>query len=162
MKLIFLDIDGVLNNAHTQKTFERYYFVEDYKIELLQELIEATDARVVLTSTWRSGWYAMEHVAEPTSSEKKDIRLVCALKEKLQEYNIELLSYTENFGFRGEEIDQWLSDWDGETVEAFVILDDMDALEMEPYSELLIQTSFDDGLTEEHVQRAIELSKTPK
>lgn len=157
MKLIFLDIDGVLNNAHTRENYEDYTFVEDSKIELLKQIIDATGAQVVLTSTWRYGWYATENVSEPTPSEKQDIRLFYAFRKKLQEFGIELLSYTEDFGFRGEEIDKWLSDWDGEPIESFVILDDLDAWELQPYADRLVHTAFSVGLTEQHVRRAIEL-----
>ena len=38
-----------------------------------------------------------------------------------------------------------------------IILDDMDALEMRPYGDLLIETAFNVGLTEKHVARAIKL-----
>ena len=160
MKLIFLDIDGVLNNAHTRETYEGYTFVEDSKIELLKQIIGATEAKVVLSSTWRSGWYCLEHVTNPTESERRDIRLFEALRDKLQEHGIELLSYTDDFGLRGEEIDQWMTDWkdgEGEPIETFIILDDMGGREMRPHSRYLVQTGWNDGLTEKHVARAIKL-----
>ena len=56
--------------------------------------------------------------------------------------SIELISYTEDFGSRGEEIDKWLSDWQGEEVESFVILDDMSGAELRPHSFYLVQTGF--------------------
>lgn len=63
IKLIFLDIDGVMN--HTRQVFrigeiKKVYFEQDSMdwvskrcIGLLNELINETDAKVVITSTWR-------------------------------------------------------------------------------------------------------------
>ena len=108
MKVIFLDIDGVLNNTSTEETFEDYYFVEDEKVELLKQLVTRTNAKLVLSSTWREGWYAREHIENPSKSFQSAIRLFEALEKKLSEYDLELLSYTEDFGTRGQEIDLWL------------------------------------------------------
>ena len=111
----------------------------------------------MLSSTWRRGWECKEHVAEPTPSDLQDIRLFDALVDKLKEYNIELMSYTEDFGLRGEEIDKWLSEWQGEPIESFIILDDMGGAEMRPHSLYLVQTGFREGLQPKHVQKAIKL-----
>lgn len=113
----------------------------------------------MLSSTWRRGWECKEHVAEPTPSDMQDIHLFDALVEKLKEYDIKLMSYTEDFGLRGEEIDKWLSDWQGEPIERFVILDDMGGAEMRPHSSWLVQTGFREGLMPKHVQKAIKLLK---
>jgi hypothetical protein len=64
MKLIFLDIDGVLNH---QLFYEKYYKdgknntgvehplddLDPSRIEFLNQLIADTDAKVVISSTWR-------------------------------------------------------------------------------------------------------------
>lgn len=155
MKLIFLDIDGVLNNDSTKVSFEGYTFVDDDKIILLKEILDQTGAKIVLSSTWRRGWCCYDNSLYEKASEREDIRLYNALKSKLLEYGIELMSYTEDFGTRGEEIDKWLSDWQGEPVESFIILDDMGGAEMDPHSLRLVQTVFRYGLTPEHVQQAI-------
>ncbi len=161
MKVIFLDIDGVLNTDRTQEQCEGYTFVEDGKVLLLKELIDQTGAKIVLSSTWRRGWECKERIAEPTSSDLQDIRLFEALVDKLKEYDIELLSYTEDFGRRGEEIDLWLKQWNGEPVETYVILDDMGGAEMRPHSRYLTQTSFWEGLLPKHIQKAIGILNNP-
>ena len=79
MKVIFLDIDGVLNSLDCKEKIEGYLFVEDKKIALLKELIDATGAKIVLSSTWRRGWYCKEYIEKPTSSDLQDIRLFDAL-----------------------------------------------------------------------------------
>ena len=159
MKIIFLDVDGVLNNTSTQETFEEYYFVEDEKIELLRQLVVRTGAKIVLSSTWREGWYAKERISNPSPSYLSAIRLFEALKQKLSEYGLELLSYTEDFGTRGEEIDLWLKNWNGEPIESFVILDDMYPEELQLHQEKLVQTVESFGLTQEDVEKAVTMLK---
>ena len=155
MKLIFLDVDGVLNKATTKERIEGYIFVEDEKIRLLWRLIAATGARVVLSSTWRRGWYCKDHGLTEKSSDREDIRLFEALWNKLREHGIRLLSYTEDFGPRGLEIEKWLADWKGAPVTSFVILDDLEEYELQPYAHRLVQTAFSEGLTAEHVEKAL-------
>lgn len=155
MKLIFLDVDGVLNRVSTSERFEGCIFVEEQKVPYLKELVDVTGAQIVLTSTWRRGWYCLENGMDQTASDTEDIRFFKALQNKLREYGIELLGYTDDFGPRGKEIEKWLSEWNGEAVESFVILDDMEARELQPYADRLIQTYFYEGLTLEHVHKAI-------
>lgn len=53
MKVIFLDIDGVLNTEKRLLNNNGELYVEKDKIELLKEIIDKTKAKVVLSSTWR-------------------------------------------------------------------------------------------------------------
>lgn len=138
MKVIFLDVDGVLNRG---KQMEK---VEDDKIELLNQIVKATNAEIVLSSDWRY-WL---------NTNDEDVML---LKRKLSSVGIEIMSSTPitKHGYRGAEICQWINEWTGEGIERFVILDDRD--DMKPYMDRLVQTSFDLGLQEKHVKRAIQL-----
>lgn len=157
MKVIFLDVDGVLNSLSCKEKIDGYLFVEDEKIALLKELIDHTGAKVVLSSTWRYGWYAMEHFEESRDSDLRDIHMFEKLRDKLLEYGIELLGYTEDFGRRGEEISAWLKKWTGEPIEAYVILDDMGGIEIRPHCRYLVQTSISQGIEPKHVKKAIKL-----
>ena len=49
MKVIFLDIDGVLNTNSDRE-------ISNDKLKLLSELVSKTGADVVLSSSWRYGW----------------------------------------------------------------------------------------------------------
>ena len=161
MKVIFLDVDGVLNHDHTKETIEGFSFVSDEQLLLLKKLVDNTGAKLVLSSTWRRGWYCKEYISEPDASDRQDIRLFDALCGKLHEVGLELLDYTDDFGLRGTEIEAWIQNWSGEPIESFVILDDMDDLEMAPYEDHLVQTCFSDGLQESHVQKATNLLNSP-
>jgi hypothetical protein len=77
----------------------------------------------------------------------------------LSEYGLELLSYTEDFGTRGEEIDLWLKNWNGEPIESFVILDDMYPEDLKLHQEKLVQTVESFGLTQEDVEKAVAMLK---
>lgn len=155
MKIIFLDVDGVLNNIGCRtRTPSGCYFVDDKKVALLKELVDATGAKVVLSSDWRRGWADLDNGVET-----KDSIDFCMLRDKLQEYGIEMIDYTmiTEEGYRGNEIKMWLDSWEGEEIESILILDDDD--DMKPLKHFLLQTSFADGLTKRHVKRGIERLK---
>ena len=110
MKVIFLDIDGVLNSDEyldkVKKSeiqgIERDIDVE--KVKLLKRAIDETGARVVLSSSWRYTRNARD------------------LKELLANYGIRVDSTPYIQDERGLEIKKWLSENQG--VEDFIILDD--------------------------------------
>ena len=110
MKVIFLDVDGVLNSdEYIKRTIksniqgiEKHVDVE--KIKLLRQAIVQTNAKVVLTSSWRLTKMAQE------------------LIKLLITYGIYADSTPYIRNERGLEIKQWLVD--NQNVEDFVILDD--------------------------------------
>jgi hypothetical protein len=53
MKVIFLDIDGVLNCSKTPNPREFPYIVDKRLLARLQKLLSGTGAKVVLSSSWR-------------------------------------------------------------------------------------------------------------
>lgn len=154
MKVIFLDIDGVLNYTNCPyKLPDGWYFVDDEKIKLLKEIIDATDAKVILSSTWRVGWEDLEHNMQTTDAEN-----FIRLRDKLREFNIEFLSRTPMLGkTRGEEIMQWIQNWNGEIIESFVILDDLPETEFALYKRNLVKTSFGKGLLKGHVNKTVKI-----
>ena len=165
MKVIFLDIDGVLNCMHCKMKIDGFNFIMDEKIELLKQLVDRTGAKIVLSSTWRFGWAYMEASGEKDTFQKREIRHFLALKEKLHEFGLELMDYTpvtnESMNHRGEEIDQWLRERDSEPVESFVILDDLNGKYLRPHSDRLVRTSIRNGLEQRHVDLAVKILEKP-
>ena len=58
MKVIFLDVDGVLNS---QQLFEKceddqLISVDEDNIKNLKTIVDATGAKIVLSSSWRYVW----------------------------------------------------------------------------------------------------------
>jgi hypothetical protein len=165
MKLIFLDIDGVLNSTRFFRARDALdalkdadalkgalkgteviakWDIDEEAVSRLNCLIEATDARIVITSIWR-------HMG-------LDLIRKILQKKGLEAY---VWSQTPMLGdSRGHEIQSWLQRRrDTVKVESFVILDD-DA-DMEQFLPRLVQTTMAEGLQDEHVERAIELLNGP-
>jgi hypothetical protein len=68
MKVIFLDIDGVLNCSKTPNPRKLPYIVDQKILARLKKLLGRTGAKVVLSSTWRIdpvGCYAARHWGVP-------------------------------------------------------------------------------------------------
>ena len=64
MKVIFLDVDGVLNSEDDLLIYRAknnitgcilYEEVEDRPLKLLKEIIDKTNAKIVVSSSWRIG-----------------------------------------------------------------------------------------------------------
>lgn len=151
MRVLFLDIDGVLNfqsyiiqhaNGGSSLSCE---IVDPECVARVSTICAATDAKVVISSSWR---ILMEQD-----------RLVAFLERN--GFRGEVIGYTpsisKNGRIRGDEIQAWLdhSVPEGETVEAFVILDDDS--DMGKLLPRLVKTSFEVGLRDEHVSKAIAL-----
>ena len=119
-KVIFLDVDGVLNNGLEVDIHEtalldgEYYGLYSPRcINKLNDLIKATDARVVLSSTWRLG-ISLDQ-AKTLLKGMGVLGEVIGMTEYLPE------SYT----CRGNEINKWITDNKDEfDYRGYVILDD--------------------------------------
>lgn len=114
---IFLDIDGVLNDVSTtEKAPSGYTGIDDSKIELLTLLVDAFNAKIILTSDWKRGW-------EPDYNDCDDDMKYIINKLKL--YGLTIYDKTkEKRGsyYRGEGINTWLSEHPN--VGKYIILDD--------------------------------------
>ena len=158
MQILFLDVDGVLNNVRTRtRTEDGFYFVEDSKIALVKELVEQTGAELVLSSTWRVGWKEIEE----GKIGKNNIDAFLLLKNKFLEYDLQsdlqFLSYTPflETNYRGDEIAAWITQWRGEEIEPLLILDDY--TDIKPYGRFFLRTSFMEGITKRHVKKGIQM-----
>jgi hypothetical protein len=68
MKVIFLDIDGVLNCHKTPNPRKFPYIIDDELLSRFKELLSRTGASVVLSSTWRydpAGIFSAKHYRVP-------------------------------------------------------------------------------------------------
>jgi len=146
-RLIFLDIDGVLNSQNkrkelyekTGKPHSGSSFPFDEKcLNNLKTIIDATDSYIVITSVWR-----------------KDRKSIEVLFRELFVYGLDrrVIGYTPILNkSRGEEIKAFL---DLMTVPyEYVIIDD--DTDMEELKEHLVKTNNETGLTEEDSQKVIK------
>lgn len=162
MKIIFCDVDGVLNN---DKWFENLLtetkvtdtmslwpggHLDPDNIINLDRLVCETGARIVLSSAWRS------HIS---------CEMLAHLLRDRGYTGPEFIGRTPRltpldggYTYRGHEIQAWL-DEHGADVTSIVILDDME--DMVHLSDRYVKTDPLVGLTDADVDRAIKILKTP-
>ena len=153
MKVIFLDIDGVLNSSayDRKRDWDKLTNIDESRLPLVKRIVDETGAKIVLSSTWRVHW--------DTDAEKCDAD-GGYLNETFSKCSLEIFSKTPDLGMDGdrpEEIRAWL-DAAAEPVERFVVLDDY-RYAWGKLSDFFVKTNprFGLGLEEGHVLRAIEI-----
>lgn len=152
MKIIFLDIDGVLNSTRTHLAFsnpnelksfsspltmstlpeygepvyEQIIFqLDPISIILLKKVVEDTGAKIVISSTWRIG-SAIEHFHKMFDCYGWNTRDI-------------IIDFTPQFGrIRGDEIRNWLNE--NNKITRYVIIDDQEDFYPDQKSQL-IQTN---------------------
>ena len=167
-KVIFLDVDGVLNSS---RTLYEDISLEDDLISNLKELVDKTGAKIILSSSWRLSTEAVATLMDRLDKFGLAISgMTCdgVDLDWLEKYEFDAtkkyldtkFDWDENRQIkithdRGAEIFKWLHDHDDC---AYVILDD-EIEDIKPYfSELVIvKTSYKTGLTKEDVKKAIQI-----
>ena len=137
-KIIFLDVDGVLN---CEKTFQRHndavIGLDPMMCILLNRILEATDALVVLSSSWR-GHKEGEEELEKFFPHMKFIF----------DRTVHLSS-----GIRGEEIREWLNKKVVPVGKYAILYDDSDVLPEQLPN--FFKTEWKEGLTQEIADKVI-------
>lgn len=136
MKVIFLDIDGVLNTNSDRE-------ILNDKLKLLSELVSKTGADVVLSSSWRYGWNKPE-LNKPGTR-------IYRLKQLLKDNDIVI---KETIGLdltKSMQIKNYLNT---NMISNYIVLDD-DPID----TDNLVQTNGDVGLTQLDCQKASQLLK---
>ena len=154
MKVIFLDIDGVVNCCDTkERAPSRVTGVEQSKIALIKQIVDATGAKLVLSSTGRIVWFY-----EETGSHDRDEQDWNYLCNEFYIQGLCFFDYTplDKGRHRGTEIQAWLDKWEDE-IDAYIVIDDSMYDIWEMHEGHLIETSFGYGIQDEHVKQAIEL-----
>jgi len=146
MKVIFLDIDGVMvtGNHLIDNPGHEDGFGHGFDRNAIHELgiiVETTDAKIVISSAWRimGGLPAMRALW------------------KERELPGQVIDVTPNFGDRGDEIKTWLDTTGRERgVEQWVVVDD-DIHDLGRVSDKLVVTSFRYGLTRDRTLEIIRI-----
>lgn len=145
--IIFLDIDGVLNsdkyfdsidNKECMNLVDRLMLdIDVSKVKLLLEVINKTNAKIVITSSWRR------------------MKLYPYIKERLISMGLPVVGETLFIeGRRGEEIRSYLLE---NRVSNYCIIDDevfKDYKELEDY--LVVTDFYEDGLTIDHAKGVVK------
>lgn len=151
MKVLFLDVDGVLNHRGVFKPGNPQPICQK-AWSLCRQVVEKTGAKIVLSSTWRLG----DENACPYISKLRSIGVFDYAHEDWRTKDV----WTDDWNGsaedmrRGTEIAEWLSRHPDVSVYAIVDDDSDMLLEQKPR---FVQTTFDSGLLPEHRDRLIEL-----
>lgn len=153
MKVIFLDIDGVLNSRRYDARRDRDALtnIDETRLPLVRKIVDATGAKIVLSSSWRLDWEI-----DPALCREDGVYI----NEKFAKYGLKIYGKTPYLGIcaeRREEVKKWIADCT-EELENFVIIDDY-RFGWGELADNFVKTNpnFGLGLEEEHVQRAIEI-----
>ena len=158
-KVIFLDVDGVLNCATSKSSCYDTVCgvvtgIDSDKVKRLAKIVEATGAEIVLSSDWKDGWSKYYTSSKPSHAKYLDNHLYkkgrLTIKDKTPNTN-------KGSWFRGEEILAYLRSH--KDVENYVILDDtfFEDFSIKEISEHLVLTEYKVGLTDDDVEKAIKI-----
>lgn len=133
MKVLFLDIDGVVNCSSTTQRFEPCIGIDPKLVAIVQRIVDSTGCVIVLSSSWRLPPPEMvEHVKTFFT---------------LHDVTVDKRGLTD----RGCEVQDWLDHH--EPVEAYAILDDnSDFHKNQP----LFKTDWNTGITDEIADKVIK------
>ena len=152
MKIVFLDIDNVLNCATSVSNCNGWVGIDTVLVRKLAKIIQETNAEIVLTSTWKENFIPGAY--KQTHQEAK------YLSNKLRKQGLKVYDKTIDRNYnRGEGIMNWLNAHTNIT--AWVVLDDHYFDDFYKYEEAILKrwiwVNSKTGLTDEDVEEAIEI-----
>ena len=160
MNIIFLDIDGVLNaeddfgQGKNNPHIGHNRGISTSKVKLLKEIVDASNASIVLVSSWKKRYMKYLNNKEDEVGEY--------LFNKLNEVGLSIYDTTSRYDYddgksRGVEIALWLIDHKSE-VDKYIVLDDDERIDYEKFDVLshLVKTSPLTGLTKEVANQSIK------
>lgn len=147
-KVLFLDFDGVLNNDATLTKVEnnvepyRHCGLESTLVEILNKILDATGAKVVFSTSWRTIY--------------DDKRLVELLERWGFRHGDRVIGRTPKrwSSSREFEIEEWLLEHNSPGMK-FLVLDDAHTRFVASGNQIL--TSMERGLLDEHVAAAVQI-----
>ncbi|MHB8407765.1 MAG: HAD domain-containing protein [Acidiferrobacterales bacterium] len=160
MKVIFLDIDGVLNSDQWFKVIGRPCtewedHIDPQAVLLLNLIIEKTGAKIVLSSSWRAIW-AERDLAKNAAEEMTKVL------SRAGGFLGEIVGCTPFLwsAERGLEIAKYLEDhW--QEIEEYVAIDDITLMDPLPASNV-VTTSWATGMLPADADRAIRILSAQK
>lgn len=155
---LFLDIDGVLNTGRYSdylienglcETDADGYLFDPEAVQNLEHIIDATDAKIIITSTWRfdSDMQALWHNRN-LAGDVIDVTPTIQKEKAIGKVKIW-------YGHRGMEVDKWLQD-NATVPYKYAILDDEDDY-LPSQSNHLVLTDPMTGITKEVADKVISL-----
>ncbi|MBP6886152.1 MAG: hypothetical protein KBC02_02835 [Candidatus Pacebacteria bacterium] len=140
MKIVFLDIDGVMNCQQTAAR-TRFDGFDEIPSQCLRHIVETTGAKIVVTGAL--GRTISEH----------SLRVLFRNRGIADASVIGVTRYREP---RGDAITEWLNEQEA-PVTNFVILDDAIGAHLTPHGHRLVRTNWRTGMTAREAQQAISM-----
>lgn len=147
MKIIFLDFDGVITTLKTQ------WKIDMDKVEIINEICNKTDAKIVVTSSWRIGYSGVVHTFQ------EYLKQYFAKNEYVgifiyNEFIDNIVGMTESSSSRGNEIKFYMNDHP--EVKNYVIVDDdSDMCDYQLFN--FVQTDTYEGITEREAKLCVDI-----
>lgn len=148
-KILFLDFDGVIT------TYRSKYNIDIDKVDYINKIIDATSAKIVVTSSWKHGYQNVE-------SFKEFLRQCNSIYiSELLRFNDIYISFVDSIiditetcnHYRGNEIKKYIEDND---ITQYCILDDdSDMLDEQLFN--FVQTDYVYGISEREVELCIDV-----
>ena len=166
-KVLFLDIDGVLNTErqhdHCVEAGLAYvdnfgYAFDPVAVANLKKIVDATGADIVISSSWKFwGLSTMQKLwaCRELPGKVVDVTPNNVSDELLLSVDLSLMELPAG---KGSEIKEWL-DTNGSQVTHYAILDDMDDMLPEQQSHF-VQIDPRIGITDDDAERIITILKT--
>lgn len=144
MKILFLDFDGVVS------TFEKGWRLDEEKLSLLKEIIDNTNAKIVVSSSWKVGYDDVDKFIETLGGRRKS-ETIKNNGNIFQWFCNNIYDITDSNGsWRGDEIQRWI-EAHKEEIETYAILDDdSDMRENQLFN--FVQTDGYEGITSREVK----------
>ena len=153
-KIVFLDFDGVITTVKSHWRFDAE------KMALLGEILEATDAKIVITSSWRR--YTLEDTIDfITKREEERGALPFAFPDKVIGVTHRMYAFCfpnsdkHYCVVRGEEIRRWQTENDADECPYVILDDDTDMLLWQ--KDHFVKTDSEKGLSKANVKKAIKI-----
>lgn len=150
MKVVFLDVDGVLNNSRTNsKTPEGFVGISNTLLDRFAHFVKETNAKIVLTSTWKEEWDKNPKMCAPDGA---------YLARKLRQKGVHILDKTDESSTgaanRGAAIKLYLESHP--EIKEFVVLDDneFDFYKYPEIAERFVHTNGVEGFTNLDMEKA--------
>jgi hypothetical protein len=165
MNYIFLDIDGVMNNQtdwlnkakNNTERFENHRMFCDHAWSLLALVCGVTDAQIILSSSWRSGFTQTNDGV--VIREDLNCSLTSRLMDYFERYDIPLVGLTTKQYFqRGKQIMDYVNNHFTINDNWVVLDDEVYDMELIPQDKM-IKTEWKTGLQYEHIERIIKYFK---
>ena len=143
VKIIFLDIDGVLNNDNTPPYPKGWpeSHIHDDLVAKVERLAQQSGAKIVMSTSWRAKFSAPEF---------QELLGKKGLTAEIIDCTPLKFSYRDRSG----DIRDWLDDNAELGVEKFVALDDVQMYNMNGH---LVLTDYHKGITDDDVEKALKI-----